>query len=393
MDSEQRKALRPAVSAARHVLDDLESDDIPRRLLKVARSSARTLPPPLESSLLETIESDETFRRKVMERWEDGGNESDLVRRYLEDPSSVASQLDEIATGVEIAGLQERLTSSEARVTDLERDFDEAKRRIAALRIENEEGLLAAKAADKRARASLEASLRAARAEHEETLAEVTRLAEVLDEMTSALEAAEAARDRARAARPTQVDQTQEPVDERSDPLGVAAKLDQLERNLRPYRTPRASAEPHAESEPIVLPPGLSPDSPDAVRASLLMDGQLVIDGYNLGGLLAFGSFASAGGREAVLDVADRIGRQFSGQITVVFDAADVDGRGSFVTDSGIRVEFSLGETADDHIVAIAAAHPGRTIVCTNDRELGIRCGAHDAVILWNDAIVAWLDT
>ena len=47
--------LDPIVEAAREVLADMERDDIPAGLRKVARSSARTLPPPFARSVVREL--------------------------------------------------------------------------------------------------------------------------------------------------------------------------------------------------------------------------------------------------------------------------------------------------------------------------------------------------
>ena len=93
MDVEGRKALRPAVATARAVLRDMDSDAVPQRLRKVAASSARNLPPPLERSVFDLLTDDEDFRSSVRERWTDDGGSDRLVTAFLEDPSSVDAEL------------------------------------------------------------------------------------------------------------------------------------------------------------------------------------------------------------------------------------------------------------------------------------------------------------
>ena len=130
MDVEGRKALRPAVTTARAVLRDMDSDAVPQRLRKVAASSARNLPPPLERSVFDVLTDDEDFRSSVRERWTDDGGSDRLVTAFLEDPPSVDDELAALAstrrsaeTAAEVADLRDRLGVAEA-------ELGEAKARL-----------------------------------------------------------------------------------------------------------------------------------------------------------------------------------------------------------------------------------------------------------------------
>ncbi len=59
LDKDTIAMLRPVVECARIELSDMEPDDVPTGLRKVAKSSARTLPPPFARSVLQELISSE----------------------------------------------------------------------------------------------------------------------------------------------------------------------------------------------------------------------------------------------------------------------------------------------------------------------------------------------
>ena len=61
--------LLPAVDAARRALREMESEDVPASVHRVARSTARRLPPPLARSLAEALDDDAWLREKAAEAW------------------------------------------------------------------------------------------------------------------------------------------------------------------------------------------------------------------------------------------------------------------------------------------------------------------------------------
>lgn len=370
----------------------MDTKDVPKQLSKVVMSSARVLPPPLERPLFDALESDDVFRGMVADRWAADGQSDQLVEAFLTDPESSRVQLKVLALEAAVEKVTGDLAKAEQIRRALEEDLGEAKRRTAAMRKETKAELAEAKAADKRARKSLETATRNAQAEADDAVAAQELLTDRLADVETQLAAMTAERNRLKARR-TPPPPRSVGADIRTDAVGVAIQLDRLERRLRPFRAGQDRDAVEAEPLTAALPPGVTPDAAEAVAAALSMDVDVVIDGYNLGGLIEFDEFSKSRGREAVIAIAERMRRQSSGKVTVVFDAVDVDGRTSFTTSGGVLVVFSIGESADDRIVDIAAETPWRIVVCTNDRELGVRCVNVGATVIWNDAIVAWKPT
>jgi len=55
MDRHAIAVLQPVIICARSVLADMEFDDVPVALRKIATSSARTLPPPFAKSVIREL--------------------------------------------------------------------------------------------------------------------------------------------------------------------------------------------------------------------------------------------------------------------------------------------------------------------------------------------------
>jgi hypothetical protein len=390
--------LRPLVVTARAVLDDLDENDVPARLTRVARSSARRLPPPFEQSLIDSVVKDEDFRALVVKRWTDDGRSDPVVDAFLDDPASAEALLADASESARLKRDETEEESSAARVGQLEAELATAKQRLVALRATNEQRLREARAADKRAREGLESSLdearvRASKADDAATRAEsrVRELEARVDEL-EALDRRLTQRETRRREAPG--DNSPRSIIPGNDPSQIAVWLDAVERILRPYRESFHGSDAVPRGEGLDLPPGIAPDGGDAIDAlrTMAID-RIVVDGYNVASALGVEEFSSAEGREAVLRLAHRLIRLVDAQVTVVFDAVGIKGRRSYVTETGVVVRFPPDRSADDEIVDLVIHSETRTVVITNDRELRERCGGQEVLVLWSGALVAWSKT
>jgi hypothetical protein len=393
VDLVHRKRLRPVIEVARRELADLEPDQVPHRLRKVAASSARVLPPPLEKTMMEVLVADADFRDRVRDRWEGTGQGDAIGSAFLADPEATLSSMDvegepDRDLGKEIEALERELASARDAMA-------EAKRRIAELRHKATTDLANARASDKASRAGLEAAAATARREADEQRAtaserqiEAVALRSEVSELRSVIE-----RFHAKEQRRSEVAERAMSGSSRwsppPSPSDLAAWLDAAERSMRPYRD-RSLRHPDQQEDPeLRLPKGVAPDHAKAIDAIIDLEPRIIIiDGYNVGGAIGR-DFASRSGRDRVLVLANSLARASTAQIHVVFDAVGREGRGTISADLGVSVSFATDVSADDRIVDIVAERPG-SVVITNDRELRERCGSLGALTVWADALVSW---
>lgn len=390
----ERAKLRSVVAAARTELRDREAEDVPPRLRKVAASSARTLPPPLEKALVDALVQDDDFRAAVAERWEASDAEP-IGARFLDDPEA-ARPLAAAAVAHDAERADTALAEAkDRRIADLERQLAEAKERMAALRTRQRDDLASQRAADRAAREGLvdrvtDAEQRTADLEGELGVlrAERDALATRVEHLTERLGDAERRRRTDAGGAPAPVASS---VAATSDPRRLARDLDRLERMARPYRRPEGVVPEDAPPAPFALPSGVPPDSAEAVDAVVDAEVDLIVlDGYNLAGTILTGAFHGRAGRERVAQVATMLRRRSGARVVVVYDAVDVEGRAGRRSDLGIEVVFAQDRTADDEIVSLVAAAAAATVVVTNDRELRERSAGQGAVAIWSDAVAAW---
>lgn len=395
-----RRLLRSVIAAAREELADRDSDDVPVRLRKVAASSARSLPPPLEKALVDALIVDEAFRRAVAGRWsavDDGDAVSEL---FLEDPERAAPVLEAMAAGSLLEAERERVRALTGRVQDLERKLAEAKARTGAARDKARADIAALKEAHRVARSSntegatssrrmAEAAAtehRATEAERDRLLVEVRELERTVDRLT------EKARKRTDGGR-SPIDRTRQGALQipGTDPMAIGRHLDALERAVRPYRPAIGITMAPDLDGAFTLPGGIAPDSAEAVAAVLAARVDvIVLDGYNLAGVLGVEQFATSEGRAIVGTVATGLARSSSARVMVIFDAVGIVGREAVRTDLGVEVVFAQERSADEEIVDLVRNARGQWVVVTNDRELRDRCAHHGAVVLWSDAVASW---
>jgi len=388
-----RSGLQTVIAVAREELADREPDDVPNRLRKVAASSARRLPPPLERSLIDVLTEDAAFRGAVIERWERGGVDDELGRAFLDDPRSGLAAAERESSAARTAEAERRVEALEQRVDELEASLAESKRRIADVRATAADELASARAADRNSRQGLERAALEARSEAEE--ARIGRDAAV--SRVAALEA-ELEDLRGRFERSAERERRRDEPQERTSVVGPASAgardlavwLDAAERAIRPYRAAASTPETGSTRDPLRLAPGVAPDRPEAIDAVLHAGpDRFIIDGYNLSGALDRTDFTSRRGRDRVVTLANALARASDADVVVVFDASGRSGRIGYTADLGVSIRFATEGTADDLIVGLVADGSHDAVV-SNDRELRERCEALGAVAVWSDALIAW---
>lgn len=398
MNADERGALRPLVSLAREMLADLKDDDVPTRLVRVAKSSARRLPPPLEQSLIDYLIEDASFRSDVAEAWMNRGHDDVVIDAFLEDPGSAAPMLAAASDAASTDREARDVDRLNARVEQLEGQLEKAKARVVEVRDRAKRQAREAKEAAKRARHGIESSLadaRAGEAKAQEALkAASERIAALHAEIADLKGRQRRLTEREVKRKESMVEPSTQASIPAVDPLDIARWLDAVEKTLRPFREAQSAVAPERRRDVLHLPRGVAPDTGEAVEALASIGiHTLVIDGYNLASALGVDEFSGADGREAALRVAGRLHRRTGADTIVVFDAVGVEGRESYVSDLGVSVLFARDATADDAIVDIVASAASGMVVITNDRELRERSTDRGAITLWSDALVEWSKT
>ena len=143
---------------------------------------------------------------------------------------------------------------------------------------------------------------------------------------------------------------------------------------------------------PLRLPPGLSPDQPEAVGWLLgsAPPARVIVDGYNVTFLLEKADFHGGAARRRLVGLVGRLATRRPHRFLVVFDSDQPPGEPARVGD--VEVRFTSGEKADDLIVELAETLGDLpTAVITNDRELRERVERVGAMALWAEALTPHL--
>jgi predicted RNA-binding protein with PIN domain len=398
-DAKRNRLLATVVRLGREELADREPDQIPHKMRPVARSSGRGLPAPLQKSLLEFIAADEEFRKSVAERFGDQSIEDPIAEAFLADPNDADALIEARLRSDEVERLAAELEASATLVAELEAKLDVSKERIDGLRAQHEVDLSEQVAASRRARQGLERQLgealetaSALEAENEaigRNVAELSTAATELRERLARREEREDRRQQSSSARATMTESLP------TDPVELAAMLDDLERKLHFYRESNVAAADAATSrDPIALPGGVSPESADALNALLAQKPDTVlIDGYNVVGAVSDALIGSRPGRDDVVARAEAVKRRSPDtEVIVVFDAAQSGGSGGFRSGWGVLVEFEPETTADDAIVEYVHGGVDQCVVITNDRELQNRSVRPGCVVVFSTALISWTE-
>jgi len=392
--------LRKALDSAREALSRLEPAQVPAALRPVVRASEFTAP--LEEKLVRELDRLDWLRTKAAEAWKgaeaalssDGpdrasalfllrpeGWMADFLRLAWDGGQAAGSVAGERAAR-DAEALRLERTAAKERLREVTKEADELRREVKRLeRAAAEPGRLQqAGAARHRDRlAETEAERLQERAEYEQR---VTELEREVKRLAAALQKARAER----AAALARADESRPAAGWARGGIGLARALDSVTAAAARV-IPEQEAVPGAVAP--ALPPGVRPDSADAIDKVLDHRGpkHIVVDGYNVGLALAAGKAAEVRARlDPVLARLRTVARP-PRSVTVVYDSSREGSRVSGV--GGVVVTFSPpGTSADDVIVRLAAV-PG-TVVISNDREVRERATQAGALALWSEALVAW---
>ncbi len=396
LEKEILTQLLPVIASARRELAQMDSNDVPGKLKQIAKRSDRTLPPPFARAVVGALEADRDLRAAVSERLLEEGCEDELLIAYLKDPESAHGDLQERAARLRGRDTQDVLARAQQQIAALEGRLAKGRKRVIEVRAAHEKAMRSAVVGGAREKARSEGRIReliATVALQEERIAEFAAEILTLEKRVDDAEsrehrATERARKKLRSGE-SELHIRERQSDSPSDPLELAEWLDAAERRARPFRHQTLSGVEQGESAPLAIPHGVAPDFPEAL-ASLIkqMPRRVIIDGYNVAGVLHGTDFSTRESRDDVIRRANRLSRATTADVIVVFDSTEEEGRMGFRSLDGVSVRFSRGETADDEIVALVRADPARTVVVTNDRELRTRCALDDCVTIWSTAFV-----
>lgn len=392
-------ALASVIDAARKTLRDLEAEEIPPRIRKVAGYAGGRLPPPLAASLLSELDANDVFRGKVADRYE---GDDEVASAFLLRDERWWAVVAAATSSAAATDATRALTESE-RALALERDKAAVlKKKLKAAQATpvstadgGEARLEATKQALERQRAAaakLEGQLDAQRSRESELEAELAAAHAARDELAERLRESKA--ERAQLLRRLEEGEVEAVV---GDPVELARALDRMAQGIAPYRpVAETGTEPEFGGESVALPPGIAPDTAAAVEALAERAEPIVflVDGHNVIGARTPGALGDPEARKLLVTDLGRLARRFpAASILAVFDSALAGGREETVSDEGVIVRFSpSGATADD-LLADEAAAIGRTaVVFSNDREVRHRAAAAGALPLWADALVRWLE-
>ena len=398
--------LSVALEAARSALRDLDADQIPNDLRKVA-GYAGTLPPPLAKSLVKSLEQYQWLREKAAEQLPDTavGERAEAAAAYLRRPDGWELRLAEIAGAMAGAAAEEATAAAATKGREQAAALKAAKAKAKAVqreqtaRIADLERRLAGLAAQRKAEAAGEA--RGERhldrvVEDLEKQADRLRgeLQDARREVKEIREAFRAERALRRKAEAEAAAGAETGVWDES-PGGLAEKLDQMERMARPAAVPRAidCAGPVAD---VRLPKGVAPDDRTAIDWMLGLESAatVIVDGYNLGYLMQ-GDNSPGPARIRVAPLLAHLHKMARGKlkVMVVYDS-DMGPAETRLVPGPVAVRYSRGdETADDEIVRLAGSLDGPLFVISDDREVRERSEAKGAIPLWSRSLLEWAGT
>jgi predicted RNA-binding protein with PIN domain len=392
--------LANVIMAARFVLRDSEPDEIPNKLQGAASGTGKRLPPPHQRAVLAHIEADETFRESVREHFEDSDFDDPLGLEYLADPASASPKVELAVAYGTVRDLEAAVDAEKARTVKAEHKLAETKTRAATAKKEAASKLSARSEADKRSRAGLEKSAREseARAESEAAAsaglgtelgakeAEIAKLQSKIAKLNEKLAKRKGASSAPASMRKSRF---------ASDPVEIARDLDSQERRLRTYREAHHDSQSKsAPTHPFAVPSGISSADAAAIDALIPQTPErVIIDGYNVSGVVNPEQFATREARDDVVNRAAKLVRETSAVVVVVFDAQEsIDGTAMYTSADGVEVVFEGDTIADDTIAEMTHEVSDRCIVITNDRELHNRVRQVGCVPIFSSAFVSWTE-
>jgi len=400
-DTAVLEALAGAVEAARAALKDLDDDEVPAPLRRVAATPGGRLPPPLANRVLRELDRSEWLRGKAREAMDGAADAASLA--FLERPEGWWAS-------VAAATASLRVRRTEERSADLARDNEavttrlaEAKRRLKETRAEAAESKALAdrRIEELRRRVAREAAAGSS-ADRGEQVGELQRRLAEAAQAEAELEAVVASlrqevrrlrRDRADAERRLAAGTSSWLP---SDPVELARFLDLQEASLGTAQAPAATASPPASR--VRLPGGVAPDSGEALRwlGTVTAPLSVVVDGYNVLHKLDPRTAGGSVERRRLGDELARWRRLASAphRVVVVYDSALTEERmeSGIVGVGGIEVRFaSEGRSADDEVIRLAGALTGPVVVISSDREVREGSEAAGALTLWAEAVAGWV--
>ena len=404
MRFQRPKDLAMVVDLARKVLADLDPGDVPAPLATVAAKTGRSLVPPLQRRLIDEIDRNEWLRERIAERCEKAAHTDDRLETaavlFLRRPDGWEADLAELAFLAEQAEQSDRIATMARRIEDLEAELDawrnrarrnrrmaeeaaaRADRRVATARAEASDGRFSmrAKALERENRA-LRENLEAARAEQ---WAIGERLAETREELR----------------RERRTERSAEPVPAPSawaslDVFGSARLLDDMVEAFLPAYT-FDEARRDVGEKPLDLPKGTPPDDRSAIEWLLTLDRDfaLLVDGYNVAYHLDRARFNSSYVRQRLETDLARLKELAHGRprVTLVYDSRQSGGITRTSGPSGIEIRFtSVGHSADDELLALAADLGPAAVVVTTDRQVREAAQAAGSLGLWSEALAGWI--
>lgn len=381
--------LEPAYSAAHRALIRLDGDDVPAALRSVrAASKKRTLPRPFRRVLARHLEED-WLRELSTAELGDGDSPADQASRaFLTRPEGWQERIDALIAQQEERKDRLDVESLESEKRRLEEVNDELSRRLRETdaRIQDLEQHLGSDERVEALRTRIDAANRTiARLESEvgDRTFEVTRVRAELDEADERIGVLRAKASRA----PGSAREGQETPRGfgRGRPVETARLLDELVETMRPQP---GSIEVAAEVPPLSLPPGIRPDSDEAIDWIRTVERRvlLVVDGHNVAHDLEPDPRRPA--RDRIVSEVARLRRLSDGPVSAIvfFDTgAEAETHSNF----GVAVRYV--ENADSAIEAVVAAADVDCIVISTDKEVRDRTAVHGALTLWGTALSDWI--
>jgi predicted RNA-binding protein with PIN domain len=425
--SELRPALDHALTEAR-LWAKKHNSPLPGRVQELVNSRRRTMPENWPATMRRALDFDAGFRDAVAESateesvgrvgwlWlaRPPGWSKQIAELRAETESTDDSEKDEQLASNRLAATERRLAKAEREVERLEKVNSDQRAEIARLRQSRAGVDEVARRADESARAAQEEIKRIETelSQLRKTWSSDTRRRERLEidldqsrqrlaELTTEADQARRDRDQAQARlaevlaeaarRSGQADRRRADV---AESLGRAvAAAGQLIPALRHAMSAvgiegaaELGAEPPTDvtasrvgqasrREPIVLPPGIFDDSPEAVDFLLKVPGvHLVVDGYNVG-LTSWPGHELPALRDRLVSALAELALRVRLSVLVVFDGAGDGGRvpPPRAVRSSMTVLFSASNVEADHeiIVAVERLRPSHpVVVATDDRAV-----------------------
>jgi predicted RNA-binding protein with PIN domain len=392
--------LANVIAAARFELADRDPEDLPNKLSRAAAATGKRIPPPHQRAILAHLMADEGFRDAVREQFLASDFDDPVGLEYLTDPQAALPKVELAAAEGKVAALEVALEAETLKTTKADVKLAESRARLAKVQEESRQQLSEQTASNKRARAGLEKTARDAEDRADRADASLgfreaesnSKDAEIADLNAKILNLNEKFAKR-NAAASSRSDTTRSEIVR--DPIEIARLLDSQERKLRTYRKADHVYDVAETDLPaLAVPKGLSSSDAEALDALITQGPQrVIIDGYNVAGLVDPQRFSTREARDDVVNRASKLVRETDAAVVVVFDARQsTDGTTTFTSPIGVEVVFEGDTIADDTIATMAREGAERCIVITNDREIHNRVQRTDCVSIFATAFVSWTE-